>query len=506
MTRILLITVRLHEGRYHGTGDWPPSPARLFQALVAGVGSGGPLGSQESKALGWLESRDPPVIASPLVTDGQLVKNYVPNNDLDAVGGDARRIGEIRAAKIIRPRMFDTDVPFMYAWGYDHDDESDIQAHSICSLAERLYQFGRGVDLAWAWGEVLDNEEVEARLPSYPGLIYRPSDGGTGQILACPKPGSLKSLQARYAASRQRFKTEQHGKLVKQLFSQPPKPLFVRVAYDSPPSRRIYELRLADTKTSLGAWPLARASNLIVRLRDGAVERLRQALPRQKSEIERVLVGRKADGDDDGPTSLRVRMVPLPSIGHRHADHEIRRLLVEVPPGCPVRADDVHWAFSGLELFAGETGATQPLTVTPSADEGIFAHYGIGKRVFRVWRTVTPVALPEPARRRRIDPGRAAEEAKNGAERTAEQSRAAGAVVQALRLAETRTLAEVIRVQREPFEANGDRVEAFAPGTRFAKERLWHVQIKFSEPIKGPLLIGDGRFLGLGLFAPMGKE
>ena len=47
MTRHLLIAVHLHAdgmgtARYHGmhqgAPEWPPAPARIFQALVAGVG------------------------------------------------------------------------------------------------------------------------------------------------------------------------------------------------------------------------------------------------------------------------------------------------------------------------------------------------------------------------------------------------------------------------------------------------------------------------------------
>ena len=38
MSHGLVIHVHLHEGRYHGEGDWPPCPARLFQALVAAAG------------------------------------------------------------------------------------------------------------------------------------------------------------------------------------------------------------------------------------------------------------------------------------------------------------------------------------------------------------------------------------------------------------------------------------------------------------------------------------
>src|SRR5262245_36726083 len=55
MTRYLTIHVRAHEGRYHGDGDDPPSPFRLFQALVAGAGISGPLDGQTKSALAWLE-------------------------------------------------------------------------------------------------------------------------------------------------------------------------------------------------------------------------------------------------------------------------------------------------------------------------------------------------------------------------------------------------------------------------------------------------------------------
>ena len=47
----------------------------------------------------------------------------MPNNDLDAAGGDPRRIGEIRTAKIIKPRVFDSEMPFIYAWAFDDDED-----------------------------------------------------------------------------------------------------------------------------------------------------------------------------------------------------------------------------------------------------------------------------------------------------------------------------------------------------------------------------------------------
>jgi CRISPR-associated protein Csb2 len=313
----------------------------------------------------------------------------------------------------------------------------------------------------------------------------------------------LKSILIRYAANSARFMVAGQGEAARRTFSQPPKPRFIQVAYDSEPSRRTYELRNGSTESGFAAWPLAKASNLVVWLRDSVADRLRGALPDRSADIERAMIGRKADGRDDGPSSARVRIVPLPSIGHQHADHAIRRVLVEVPAGCLLRQDDVHWAFSGQEWVDPKTGAIEAI-LTPSSDAGMLRHFGVAEGAgARVWRTLTPAALPESAKRRRIDPARTNAEAKGGAERADEEARAAAAVVQALRHADVQALPERIHLQREPFEAKGQRAEAFAPQTRFAKERLWHVEITFREPIPGPLVVGDGRFLGLGVMAPV---
>lgn len=500
----LVLHVRLHDGRYHGTGDWPPSPARLFQALVAGSSLGGRLANAEKDALEWLERQNAPLIATPLAR--QLRKGvlfYMPNNDSDSVGGDPLRMAKIRTAtKVFRPYFFDAAVPFLYAWPLGGEGGNDDHARMICSLAERLYQLGRGIDMAWAWGQVLGDEEFDNFLASYPGRVFRPSAGESATMLASPCHGSLESLQRRHRAFGERFRYVKDGRNIKTVFRKPPKPRFQKIPYDSPPSRELYELMLPSRERMFAPWPLDSVSSLVVRLRDGAVNRLKNALPAHNADIERTLVGRRPDGTNDCPPDDRVRIIPLPSIGHFHSDYEIRRVLIEVPPTCPLRADDVHWAFSGLDVVDQETGEVLAILARTN-DLGFLRHYGSeGGTHHRVWRTVTPAALPEQARRRRIDPARRQQEAKTGKERMAELERAAAAVCQALRHAGLRTKVEAIRLQREPFGASGARVEAFAGGTRFAKERLWHVEITFEVEIPGPLLLGDGRFLGLGLMAP----
>ncbi len=504
MQRILLITVRFHDGRYHGAGDWPPSPARLFQALVAGIGQDGPLSDDASKPLEWLEALDPPVIAAPHVTLGMTIPmHFVPNNDLDALGGFAINLAKTRTAfKVWKPKLFDQETAFLYAWRFDETDGSLAHAKRVCEYAERLYQLGRGIDQAWAVGEIVEPHKLDEFLLAYRGVVHRPAGGRHGIVLARPQPGSLKSLKDRYETMSRRFKTEGQGRSVRLQFAQAPKPRFTPTAYDSPPNRQVFELCSRTNQADLITWPLSRISNLVVAIRDRAVKKLKEALPDQEPQIEKCLVGRKADGSDDAPKAARVRILPLPSIGHAHADQAIRRVLVEVPAGCLVRSDDVFWAFSGLELTDAASTNWPDCVMTATSDDSMLRHYGVDDQAER-WRTITPAALPERAKRRRIEPARRAAEAKRGAERATEQQQAAASVVQALRHAELSVQVDSIRVQREPFDANGERVEVFAPGTRFPKERLWHVEVVFKEPVIGPLVLGDGRYYALGLMQPV---
>lgn len=499
MQEHLLISVHMLDGRYHGMNEWRPSPGRLFQALVAGPATG-QLSSQHKSALEWLEQLPPPIVGTPAMVLGQKIANFVPDNDIDAVGGDMMRVAEIRSAKVIQPQLFNAEVPFLFAWRLSEPHEPSSDA--ICELAAMLYQFGRGVDMAWAVGEVVNDVELDGRLRAYRGRIAAPTVNSNERSLRCPVEGTLASLDARHRAQGARFALD----VGRQLFAQPPKPVFAMIGYDAGPSRVLYELRADSPASSFKPWPIERVTRLITWVRDSVVERLMTAFPDREHEIRRTLVGRQQDGTDASPPNSRVRIVPLPSIGHEYADRGVRRLLVEIPSDCPLRAVDVHWAFSGLPISDPETGEIFSL-LTPASDDTMLRHYGL--RVgdessrSRAWRTVTPAALPEAARRRRIEPARRAAEAKNGSERQNEESRAVACVHQALRHAGLSSEVATVRVRREPFSGKGRRAEAFAEGTRFVKERLWHVEIELSTPIEGPLVIGDGRFLGLGVMEPV---
>ena len=497
MQRALVVTVRLYEGRYHGLDnrhavEWPPAPARLFQALLAGASRGATAPVAARDALDWLETLPPPVIAAPRGTPGQAYLGYVPNNDLDAVLPGRRfedAVARTRVGKRIRPTLFDATTPIVYCWSVP--DDGDGCAAALCAAADGVYQLGRGVDMAWAEAILVDSDDAERRISDHGGIVYRPSGGGEGsRRLLCPRHGLRQSLTARFEAMRTRFQIG--GTLRKPIraFVQPPRPRLQRVAYGAEPHRFVFELREADARAAYAGWPLSGAAELVRTARDKAANQLRTAVPDLADAVERYLIGRDAG---QAEKSSRVRIVPLPSVGHEHADMLIRRLAVRLPQTCPLAPGDVAWAFAQV-AWADDKGVIVR-ELHQVDDDRMAARF---ERRARHWRSVTPLALPM-ARRRRIDPDGRAEETKGGAERAAEEARAVAAVHHALRHVEVETPIARVLVQREPFDRRGARAERFAPGTRFPKETLWHAAITFMAPVAGPLLLGNGRFLGLGL-------
>jgi CRISPR-associated protein Csb2 len=495
--RALLIELRLLADRYHGDRDWPPSPFRLFQALVAGAYGGRWRSEPEDDkdaAFRWLERLPPPLVAAPPKRELRATTYFVPNNDLDAVGGDPRRVSEIRAGKVVRPVLFDAGEPILYAWPFDDGED---HARRLCALAERLHTCGAGIDAAFARAEVVDWNAAEAGLAAGRGRLARPAGPGSATAPTCPMDGSLDSVKARFEATRERFRRETEGRSTVTLFRQPPKPRCRTVAYDRPPVRLLFDLRPADGSRPYRPVAAERAAEVAAAIRDCAARRLRQAFPARLGEVDRVVVGSDAGAAD---LSRRVRFIPLPSIGMAHTDPAIRRILVEVPPDCPFTGEEIAWAVSGQSPVDSITGEVADDTIyAPAEDLSMLRHYGVGETARR-WQSVTPVVLPERRRRGRLD----------GGGRAADESRAAAAVAGAVRHAGLDWRGLDIRIQREPFRAKGDRAEAFLPQdeamrARFAG-RLCHVEIAFPKPVSGPLVIGDGRFLGLGLLAPVREE
>jgi CRISPR-associated protein Csb2 len=291
-------------------------------------------------------------------------------------------------------------------------------------------------------------------------------------------------------ALRDRFTTRRAGKSLVTLFRQPPKPLSRGVAYDRPARRFLFDLRPAEGARPFQPIAQERVVQVAKAVRDCAAERLTQALPGRTVEIERLVIGR---GASEADKARRIRILPMPSIGMEHTDPAIRRVLIEIPPDCPIAVEDVLWSVSGQSICdrvdpeTGEILVEGPLLVA-AEDERMLRQYGINAPLARRWQTVTPAALPERRPAGRI----------GGESRAAAESRAVVAVAEALRHSGRDPSGIAVRVQSEPLYRKGLRAEFFQPD-RFDRRSLRHVEITFPHTVRGPLIIGNGRWLGLGL-------
>lgn len=459
----LLIEVRFHDGRYHGRDDWPPSPFRLFQALIAGA-YGGRWANESPKAkddaFHWLERLDPPHIVAPRSDPGAAVAYFVPNNDLDAKGGDPLRVSEIRARKNIAPRLFDRDLPILYAWPFDR---GEVEAATIARLAERLHTLGLGLDAAFARAEIIEWRQAEARLVAHGGTIARPS-GPAVDGLTCPMQGSLDSLKERHADAARRFRRD--GKTT--LYSNQRKARARTIAYGRAPEYVLFDLVPGHGERRFHRVAIERAVELGLAVRMELADRL----------------GESEEG-------LGVGVLPLPSIGSPYADG-VRRVAVEIPPDCRLPVADVEWALSGraLQDFGGAR-------LTPAEDRRMLRHYGVEPAASaRRWVSVTPLALPAPSTKRPV------RTPVSGEERAVAEARLVASVATALRRAGVDPHGAEIRVQNEPPHSKGQTALNFRRNS-IADHPLRHVNVIVARNIDGPLVLDDGSCPGLGLLRPV---
>ena len=461
--------------------------------MLAGAARGARVPAAAGDALDWLERLPPPTIAAPRGQPGQAYTGFVPNNDLDAAlggknGSDLQEaVASTRVRKTVRPILFDPGEPVLYCWRFDGDA---APAALVCETAEQVCQLGRGVDMVWADATVVDTAAADQCLASHGGIVYHPSaNGGAGHKLLCPRPGTRRSLADRFEGVRTRFRRGGSTRRPVRVFVQPPKPFLASIAYNAPPIRYVFALRNSDARGGFAPRRLDEAAALVANARDEAARRLGEAVPDRVEEIARYVVGQ---GATDADKAARVRIVPIPSIGHPHADLMIRRLAVYVPQACPVRSDDIAWAFARVAWTDAE--GTPVGELQRADDDTMTSRY---EAVGRHWRSVTPLVLTRT--RRRSDSAHPGAGPRGKAERAGEEVRAAQAVRQALRHAAIRVPPTTVSVQREPFDRHGGRSDGFCAGTRFPRESLWHAAVTFAAPVSGPLLLGDGRYLGLGL-------
>lgn len=422
----LLLTVRFLDERYHGLLDragpveWPPSPFRLFQALVAGVARRGELVVGDDvpantnftpigQALGWLQkhTRDhPPIIIAPRHKVGQAITRFVPNNDGNKKFDRQERL----TAKHTQPTLFllepDQKPEVHYAWplaGAKGCPVSDIER-----AARSLTTLGWGIDMAFANARLA----AEAELQALKGVRWCPKDRDYPfkDTLRVPTYddtlGECTLCDLRHCHSTFINRIE-HGRPLKTV--DKPK-VFDRVLYTSierPEARPYAIFRLFHENVDQAArYPHAQLVHIAGMVRHLAIRRMGVSPPPwHKSDAEQWLNG-FVRGKAENPAGAHARLsyVPLPSIGHEHSDALIRNIMLIAPVGCERDLEYVATRIDGELLqpepqrqCAWEQHCRPPTfenvrleRVTPPRGRFIDTRYLASSHV---WESVTPVIL-----------------------------------------------------------------------------------------------------------------
>jgi CRISPR-associated protein Csb2 len=474
----LCISVTFLTGRYHGE-EWPPSPARLFQALVAAVMT---CGYQEfeatiAPALRWLEEQPAPIIRSCSVGPLGAYRIAVPNNDMDVVAwewiqGRHKDVAVLKTMKQVAPRLLPEEGPHVqYIWAVNADNTAP-PIDVLQTATHLLHTLGWGVDMAYA--DVVPEQPI--------GDLYEPAI--SGERWMTPMPGTYDDLKAAY----KRFQTRSAGKSIDSftrasaLASQPyrrsgqenrPVVCFRLMRWQDP--SRVLAVRWEDCR-KVAAW-----------LRHRAAEELR-------NEYDEVIVSGYLQGHIDSADkdkSQHISYVPLPTIYGHYADGAIRRAMIVEPAGMPGDVSEMIGRKLTGAVLTGTDGAQRCCLAPPETGDWTFRQY-LPKSPCRVWRSVTPVVL-------------------HGHNTS---SRGVISVAKTERLLLRALL--MAGFQEEQIDGLAFQSGPFWPGSKHSAAmpvpahlngypRL-HVEVRFVDGIVGPVLAGIGRHYGIGLFAALTQE
>jgi CRISPR-associated protein Csb2 len=488
MTR-LLITVHWLDDRYHGLlnregpPEWPPSPYRLFQALVAGVARRGELEAEPCEALEWLQMLNPPMIIAPRSRPGQVVTHFVPNNDGDKKPDRQDRL----TGKTFRPTLMLDQPDIHYLW--DIDQEQVSQAAVACKVARALTCLGWGIDMAYADGQLIDDDQ-SARLPGvrwYPRKnVFR--DDGLLRVPTFDSKTATNSLSDLKTAHMSALTRIEHGKPLNTV----KKPtVFDRVFYESKErllqrSYEVFELRRDDG--SRFAYPQDKLIHIAGMVRHLAIEAMKKTPPDGVSDdwVEAYVAGH-AKGDE--VNHRQFSYLPLPSIGHQHADQKVRRIMITAPAGDDRWLRHLARRLHGQPLKpTAETKLHHPPTLVRVYQDKVAPFYAHSASV---WASVTPVILPghndhKPDKTRRL----------------IEKALAQSGIDQRCEF-EWSTFSHFPMSFSAHKYGRDRRPSGYIRPSHLLSQTAVHLKLRFSDDLEmpGPLVIGAGRHCGFGVFA-----
>lgn len=544
--RSFAIEVNLLTGRYVATyhndrrsGEWPPHPARLFSALVATWAEDGG-NPEEREALQWLENQGPPGIAASKAVHRDVVSHFVPVNDTSILGLSlqAKRYSRIAALVDQLDEVFsdssgevtgevsrlrdqlarERDVTVQVGADGNTPESSAEEMlperrrkqartfpsvapddprvtyiwksgapESVCESLDRL--LGRVTRLGHS--SSLVSCRVTADLPE---ATLRP--GGLGKNLRTVSRGQLAELERRYARHRgvnPRSLPYTDVRYSTSVADEAPSPV---AGPNTAGEWIVFEFAPGSSY-----FPSTRTVELAAAMRGAILHYAEDPVPEEIS-------GHRGDGAPvSGP---HVAFLPLPYVGFERADGRLLGIAVSVPRSVSDGARRALLRAIGewerkvgqqpypLTLNLGSRGTVNMARVrTPS--ERITLRPTVWRRPSRRWVSATPIALPRHPGR--LVGGTATAQAKAWEEAEAAVMAASVHVGLPEPTAVEVTLRPIITGARptRQFPAFSQRGRDGKP----VRRQLVHASLTFEHPIGGPLMLGAGRFMGLGLMRPM---
>ena len=561
-----VIEVHFLTGRYSATShhdraepEWPPHGARLFSAMVAAWADAEMPDETERAALEWLEAQPPPRITAPEAVRRRVVSHFVPVNDasvispaqyqrranathefiaqwedeVEASKGEVTKKVERLQDKINRARDVDalagnvgkTNQESALALLPDGRGKKERHFPSVTLLelpasglsadqVPTLPRVGLSPPVTFAWddsappgvSEALDrllgrvtrlghsSSLVSCRLlDEEPAATHTPGEGAL--MLRWVRPGQLAALEdehQHHQAIRPRSLPFQGVRY------RPVEPAATGAGDTRLPATAgdwiVFELEAPHRRT-----PMTRTVELARVLRKSVLKHVADPPPEGVS-------GHLPDGTPTG--SPHIAFLALPNVGHEHGDGRIMGLVVSLPRGLDDMARNATLRGIGLwererdgrslQLTMGRNGVVEMRRRQPP-----FALVSLRPQVWarpsRWWTSATPVALPtHPGDLRRGSPAARARAWARAEEAVAKSCEHVGLP----RPVEVRVSLVSHLVGARPAKDYPAFRQGRGAGGGVVR-RLVHASIEFAEPVRGPLMLGSGRFLGLGLMRPV---
>lgn len=484
--------------------EWPPHPDRLFQALVNAWGRNNPPSEKEKMALKWLEAldRNSLEVYAPAARPRTVATVFVPPNDARTAGRAGskppKELGEVihlvpelrknrqRRAfpAVVVDAVFDTKTSTIgngktsiyYIWRNSHGIESHRDA--LERLVREVTYLGHSHTLVRV--ALVDAATITVR----DGLSWV----GEGTALRCPHEGRLKHLESQYRrAMKDSIAVRPNPSLVMKNFRPPLETM--------PPTTLFDDKNFITFEDAGGFCPSLSAFPLIAkRLRDA----LLKIADDEGISIPTLLSGH--NGDKRPTTDAHLSMVPLADVGWEYSQGRLMGLTMVWPRSAD--SEDRRNVLKTLEKFFmdkedhtgllhfGHSGSWQLRLLSPEPVRRslIFERY---VKPAKRWGTVLPVVLdrhPKNKPNQDVSTIIASACCNTGLEFQAVKDLKVE-VHQYAAVRGSPSVQEVVRMLPKDSPYRG--------------RPLVHLVLDFLRPVQGPLILGAGRFRGLGVCLPL---